>query len=54
MQAFQGDRLRGDVLDALFIFSQLALKCPFTILISGDFEPNKDNKLKIMISKTLF
>lgn len=36
VQAFQGHRLRRDFLDALFIFSQLALQSPPTSLISVD------------------
>lgn len=41
VQAFQRDGLRGHILHALFIFSQLALQSPLTILISGDFKTNK-------------
>lgn len=36
VQAFQRHRLRRDVLDALFIFSQLALQSPATSLVSVD------------------
>lgn len=37
VQAFQRHRVRWDVLDALLIFSQLALQSPLIVLISGDF-----------------
>lgn len=37
MQAFKRDGVRGNILDTLFIFSQLGLQISLTTFISRDF-----------------